>query len=234
MKENFLIFSKNLKKLRTFNKMKQEDLAVKIGVVRSNISNYETQKSEPTLTPLINIASIFNITIDELVSIELNEDIIKDICRNKDVKTKFFSSSEIFSKNLKELRISNNMYQMELAKKIETSKSNISFYESNRSEPTLSILIKISNFFNITLSALVSKEMKPSEWMKNESEIIKKINYDMESVDNKDENFLKFLYELKEYYLNQSKKLDELVRIKIPAKLQEIDDIIEFVKKKNE
>ncbi|ACD14202.1 helix-turn-helix domain-containing protein [Clostridium botulinum] len=232
MKGNVLIFSKNLKKLRTFNKMKQEDLAVKIGVARSNISYYETQKSEPTLTPLINIANIFNVTINELVTVELTDDIIQEKNQQQDNITKVFSSSEIFSKNLKELRIGKNMYQIELAKEVKTSKSNISFYESGRSEPTLGVLMRICDFFNIKLSELVSKDLKPTEWIKSESDFIKKISYDLESVENKDENFLKFLYELKEYYLNQSKRLEELVQIKIPAKLKEIDNIIEFVKEK--
>ncbi|KFX53750.1 hypothetical protein KU40_19325 (plasmid) [Clostridium botulinum] len=124
------------------------------------------------------------------------------------------------------------MYQIELAKEVKTSKSNISFYESGRSEPTLGVLMRICDFFNIKLSELVSKDLKPTEWIKSESDFIKKISYDLESVENKDENFLKFLYELKEYYLNQSKRLEELVQIKIPAKLKEIDNIIEFVKEK--
>lgn len=228
MKDNFEIFSDNLKKLRKFYNMKQIELEKKSQVPRSTLSYYETGKSEPTLTSLIGIATSFNITIEALVKVELNEDIIREMEaeHKKHNFTKKISSSMIFSKKLKALRLKNELTQSEVSDG--SGVSNISAFEANRKEPQLSTLIKIGDFFKVNLDDLVTEEIDIYQFTKDEIEFFKKIDFNFEFMGD-DNDFLKLLNNLKKYYLKRSEKLAELVNIRIPSKIKEIESIIELI-----
>ncbi|MFA9378377.1 MAG: helix-turn-helix domain-containing protein [Lachnotalea sp.] len=58
---------KNIKTLRTKNKMSQEDLAQKLFVTRQTISNYETGKSNPDVEMIIHIGEVFETDANELI-----------------------------------------------------------------------------------------------------------------------------------------------------------------------
>ena len=58
---------------------------------------------------------------------------------------------------IKELRISNNYTQDDLAKKLKISKSTIGMYEQNRRSPDLDTLLKISDIFNVSTDYLLGK-----------------------------------------------------------------------------
>lgn len=60
-----------------------------------------------------------------------------------------------FPSNLKELREQNNLSQKELASYIGINRSTLSYYESGQSEPTLTNLIKLSNYFDCSIDSLV-------------------------------------------------------------------------------
>jgi transcriptional regulator with XRE-family HTH domain len=63
-----------------------------------------------------------------------------------------------FSENLKELRLEKGIGQVELAEKIGVSKGIISLWENGKREPTLSSLIALAKFFDISLDSLVGIE----------------------------------------------------------------------------
>lgn len=63
-----------------------------------------------------------------------------------------------FAQNLKSLRQSKSIGQVELAKQIGVSKGIISLWENELREPTLSSLIALANFFDISLDELVGIE----------------------------------------------------------------------------
>ena len=60
-------FSQNLRFLRESEKLKQTELAEKIGITQRKVSYLENGTVEPNLTDLCNIADFFEISIDELV-----------------------------------------------------------------------------------------------------------------------------------------------------------------------
>lgn len=60
-----------------------------------------------------------------------------------------------FGEKLKALRISRRMSQKELAEKIGTAKSIISFYESGDRFPSLDVLVKIAYIFNTSTDYLL-------------------------------------------------------------------------------
>ncbi len=64
-----------------------------------------------------------------------------------------------FGERLKELRQEKNIGQVELAAKIGVSKGIISLWEQGKREPTLSSLISIADFFNITIDYLIGREI---------------------------------------------------------------------------
>lgn len=65
MKENF--FSKNLKNLRIETKISQDVLAKKLNVSIKSISHWETGYSEPSISQLLQLADLFEISLDELL-----------------------------------------------------------------------------------------------------------------------------------------------------------------------
>lgn len=62
-------FGDNLRKYRKEKKLTQEKLADLLNVSFQTISKWEKKKTEPNIDTLIKIASIFNITLDELVGV---------------------------------------------------------------------------------------------------------------------------------------------------------------------
>lgn len=124
-----------------------------------------------------------------------------------------------FSKNLFNLRKSFNLKQDFLAQKIGISRSVLSYYESGKSEPTLSILIKLSDFFNISIDKLISDDLfdtKSSDF-----------NIDLFSIDN-----LKIDLEYKKQcYIEEKEILNKICTIDIPRKIEEIDRLLSYLNK---
>lgn len=61
-----------------------------------------------------------------------------------------------FAENLKTLRIDKKLTQPQLALALNVSKATISFWENNINEPTATNIIKIAQFFNITIDELLT------------------------------------------------------------------------------
>ena len=74
-------FSQKLKKLRSENKITQEQLAKSINVERSLIGKYESEAAMPSNDTLIKIAQFFNVTTDYLLGVRQrtnsNDEIIR-------------------------------------------------------------------------------------------------------------------------------------------------------------
>lgn len=60
-------FSQNLRILRECEKLKQIDLASKLGVTQRKVSYWETGKIEPSLEDLWKIADFFGVSVDEII-----------------------------------------------------------------------------------------------------------------------------------------------------------------------
>ena len=66
-------FSENLVELRKLNNYSQEELAELIGVSRQTLSKYETGESLPDIEKCRQLAEVFSVTVDDLVSYEKND-----------------------------------------------------------------------------------------------------------------------------------------------------------------
>ncbi len=61
---------------------------------------------------------------------------------------------------LKNLRLNKNLTQVDVAKRIDVSKSRISSYELNVNEPSLDILIKLASLYNVSLDSLLELDKR--------------------------------------------------------------------------
>lgn len=64
----------------------------------------------------------------------------------------------IVAKNITELRLLNNMTQLELAEKLNYSDKTVSKWERGESTPDISVLVEIADLFGVTLDYLVRAE----------------------------------------------------------------------------
>ena len=67
------MFGKNIKELRMERNMSQKTLADKIGVTQGAVYFWEKEINEPTVGYIIKIATLFGISIDELLSYEVQK-----------------------------------------------------------------------------------------------------------------------------------------------------------------
>ncbi len=71
---------------------------------------------------------------------------------------KNLEGKNVFKDNLKALRQEAKIGQVELAEKLGVSKGVISFWENGINEPGLAALIKIADFFEVSIDYLVGRE----------------------------------------------------------------------------
>ena len=60
-------FPKILKGLRKANRLRQQHVAMKLHVHQSNVSDWENGKSRPEYEHLIELADLFDVSLDELL-----------------------------------------------------------------------------------------------------------------------------------------------------------------------
>lgn len=62
---------------------------------------------------------------------------------------------------LREIRKKRNLNQQELAMKFDISREALSYYENGKREPSLALLVKMSDYFNVSINYLITgKEFK--------------------------------------------------------------------------
>lgn len=74
------LLSAKLKELRKIHGLKQENVAVGLGITRQTYSHYETGRRSPSPEVLFKLAGIYNISVDDLLqlTIELDRNIYYD------------------------------------------------------------------------------------------------------------------------------------------------------------
>lgn len=81
-----------------------------------------------------------------------------------------------FNMRLKELRLANGLTQKELAKSIEVGRTTISEYESGKIVPKHEGLLKLANYFNVSVDYLTGVSDEPATRQSNEHELDKLLN----------------------------------------------------------
>lgn len=73
----------------------------------------------------------------------------------------FFFYFDTFSDRLKELRTSKGLTMEQLGKELDSTKGTISNYENGNKKPSLDMLIKIADYFNVSIDYLVGRSNDP-------------------------------------------------------------------------
>lgn len=63
-----------------------------------------------------------------------------------------------FNLRLKELRTEKNVYQKEIANQIKKTTDTISAYEKGKAEPSIDMLIKLADYFQVSVDYLIGRE----------------------------------------------------------------------------
>lgn len=112
-----------------------------------------------------------------------------------------------FGNILKKLRQDNNMTQDELAKKIDTSRSNIANYENGKNMPSVDILEKLSKLFDCTTDYLLGKsDIRNPEKTQEDPLGLAKIGFSMENYTPLTEKQKEQIRDLLEIILKDNKK----------------------------
>lgn len=70
---------------------------------------------------------------------------------------------KILAARLQELRIKNDIPQLIVSCELEIARSTYACYESGKNEPDLHTLIKLADYYNVTLDYLVGRELRKEE-----------------------------------------------------------------------
>ena len=66
----------------------------------------------------------------------------------------------LLSNRIKQLRLSFNLNQVEFANKLSITKQTVSNWENNNIMPSIEMLVKIADFFNVTTDYLLGRDNK--------------------------------------------------------------------------
>ena len=76
-----------------------------------------------------------------------------------------------FNERLKQLRLANGLTQKELAKSIEVGRTTVSEYESGKIVPKHEGLLKLANYFNVSVDYLTGISDEPATRKENASDL---------------------------------------------------------------
>lgn len=144
-------FHEKLKVLRKKKGLTQQEVADLIHVDRVRITNWENGKREPNFEKLSMLACIFDVSIDFLLSENL------EISKETYLKLKE-EKKNLFSVRLKELRLQHGFSQEELAEKIGIKRNSYSDWENGKCKPNYEKLEKIADFFGVSLDWLFGRK----------------------------------------------------------------------------
>lgn len=132
-----------------------------------------------------------------------------------------------FSKNLRSLRIDNDIKQSTIAKLLNISQGAYAKYESGQREPSFDTLVKISNLFKVSIDDLLNNSLT----RKINNILNLSINYEAPCNISTSINLVEELIQKKEYYLKEKKRLEVLLNKHIPNRISEIDELLDILHK---
>jgi transcriptional regulator with XRE-family HTH domain len=154
------MFGDRLKSLRNEKGITQQQMADHIKVSRPTIAGYETKGVQPDFEKLSTISSYFNVSVDYLLGLSD----IREIPFTQD--NEILPNKTGIGRKIYNLRVLNNIKQNDLADIIGVSKSTMSNYERNYSTPDIDTLIRIADYFNVSIDSILNHkilyEQKPS------------------------------------------------------------------------
>ncbi|WP_079709819.1 helix-turn-helix domain-containing protein [Paraliobacillus ryukyuensis] len=143
------VLAKKIKYLRHTKALTQSQLAMKAGVTRTTITNYETGYARPTPEQLDKLAEIFDVDSRWLTKTD------DDFSYHVDEKEVSERAQTEFGKKLRLLRKNKKKTMDDLSKIINISRSGYSKYEIGGREPNLNSLVILADYFDVSLDDLL-------------------------------------------------------------------------------
>lgn len=153
-----MIDFKKLKDIREDNDLNQIQMSNILNVKRSTYSLWELGINIIPLKSLCAYADYFNYSLDYVLGLT-NKKREKDLIKGIDLKT--------LGKNLKELRIKNNLSQDDMANILGVTQACIVRYEKGLIFISTSNLYKVSKKFRISLNELCGKNKEKKKQLVN-------------------------------------------------------------------
>ena len=144
-------FHEKLKVLRKKKGLTQKSFSNMLNISRSAYAHWEQGKREPNFEKLSMLACIFDVSIDYLLSENL------EISKESYLKFKE-EKKNLFSVRLKELRLQHGFSQEELSEQIGIKQSSYSDWENGKFKPNYEKLEKIADLFDVSLDWLVGRK----------------------------------------------------------------------------
>ena len=148
MKNNLTIIEERIKNLRDRNMHTQNELAKKMKVSRNLICLWENGYANISLRQIIKYCSIYNVPLDYILGI-IEEPDNKNFKYIKKLELKYVGIK------LREIRKSLSLTQDKFAKKIDTKRSSISYYESGKMMISTTDLKQICETFGYSADYIV-------------------------------------------------------------------------------
>ncbi len=142
---------KNLRNSRLVLGLTQEDVGKSLNVKNSTVSGWECGKDTIPLKRLVQYANTYNYSLDYLFGLTDKKVKLMDIALDL----------ELIAMNLKALREKNNYTQDEIAKRINTSQSTYSQYETAHNLITTSFLFNLTEVYkSLSIDQLFTKKIE--------------------------------------------------------------------------
>lgn len=148
MEDNLTVIEKRIKLLRERIGYSQLDIAKKMGINRSLIALWENGYANISLKQLIKLSYIFQVPIDYILG-------IIDEIDNFHYSFIYKIDLKNIGIRLKEIRKSQNLTQENFAKKIDTKRSSISYYEIGKMMISTADLKQICETFGVSADYIV-------------------------------------------------------------------------------
>ena len=145
---------------------------------------------------------------------------------------------EIFMKNLKQLREVYGLNKTDFSRKTGIARSSITGYENGSNEPTLSVIVKIAEAFDISVQTLITKDLSVITVKKNDKELVEEIDKSIEGLEEFSDPLLKKLFTkdnleklkiMKKDYVDEIDRLKHLADEVLPQKVKVIEGIIKII-----
>lgn len=147
-------FIERLKELREKSGLTQKQVAEHLDITQSAYAQWETGRLNPKKETIQKFADLFNVSYDYLWN-----GISEPQTTNAIIET----NSGTFPERLRQLRTEADLTQQQLADIVGTTQQNIAFWETGRQRPKQPSLIKLANYFNVSIDYLLVGKAQAEE-----------------------------------------------------------------------
>lgn len=146
------ILANNLRMLRKELKLSQTEVAEKLGLGYYTLGKWEQGRAEPSANDLVRLADFFKVSTDFLLGrVDDTDNIVPSLPANgtdigRNILLRF-----------RDIRLGRKLSQKTVAEALQISQQTYSDYEHGKTDPNLSTLYRIADFFEVSIDYLFGR-----------------------------------------------------------------------------